>query len=97
MEQTSTILTVVVTDEDDHPPVFNRQRNSVPLEIETMEEVRVGTLIGNVTAVDKDLGENAVVEYAIVDGNDRKIFRSGHTVYLFLTIFSHINTRQLTL
>ena len=87
---------MVVTDEDDHPPVFNRQRNSVPLEIETMEEVRVGTLIGNVTAVDKDLGENAVVEYAIVDGNDRKIFRSGHTVCLFLTLFSHITTRQLT-
>ena len=90
-QQTSTLLTVVVTDEDDHEPVFNRQRvsnelavvhficydlivsfffhykkNSVPMEIEVMEELPIGSVIGKIQAVDKDLGENALVEYAII-------------------------------
>ena len=73
-QQTSTLLTVVVTDEDDHPPVFNRQRNSVPVEIESYEEIPVGSIIGRVRAIDRDLGDNAIVDYAIVDGNDQKIF-----------------------
>ena len=48
-QQTSALLTVVVTDEDDHAPVFNRQRNSVPIEIQTYEEIPKGSIIGKVS------------------------------------------------
>ena len=106
-QQTSTVLTVVVEDEDDHVPQFNRQRmnlyilsiliihyifrllhytnlyntnskfltgNSVPMEIEVREELPMNSPIGQVKAVDEDIGENADIEYAIVDGNDDRIF-----------------------
>jgi hypothetical protein len=59
---------VVVTDVDDHAPVFSRQRNSVPVEIAVPEELPVGTPIGQVTAVDRDEGENAIIDYAIIGG-----------------------------
>lgn len=38
----------------------------MPIEIETVEEVPLGTRIGHVTAVDNDQGENAIIEYAII-------------------------------
>ena len=42
------------------------RQNSVPIEIEVLEEIPLGTVIGTVQAVDTDQGENAVIEYAIV-------------------------------
>ena len=48
--------------------------NSVPMEIEVREEMRINSTIGKVRAIDEDLGENAEIDYAIVDGNDNKIF-----------------------
>ena len=44
------------------------------MEIEVREEMRINSTIGKVRAVDEDLGENAEIDYAIVDGNDNKIF-----------------------
>ena len=38
------------------------------------EEIPVGSRIGEVSAVDADEGDNAVIDYAIVDGNDDRIF-----------------------
>jgi hypothetical protein len=44
------------------------------MEIEVREEMRINSTIGQVKAVDEDLGENSDIEYAIIDGNDNKIF-----------------------
>ncbi len=38
------------------------------------EEIPVGSRIGEVAAVDEDEGDNAVIDYAIVDGNDDRLF-----------------------
>ena len=50
-------------------------QNSVPVELSVSEEISLGTVIGRISAVDADSGENSVIEYAIVDGNDNKIFQ----------------------
>ena len=39
-----------------------------------MEEQSIGTQIGQVQAVDQDEGDNAIIDYAIIDGNDDRIF-----------------------
>ena len=44
------------------------------MEIEVREELQMNTTIGTVQAVDEDLGENSNIEYAIVDGNENKVF-----------------------
>merc|ERR1719512_187401 len=62
VQQTSRTLEVVVKDIDDHPPQFNRQRNSVPITIEVEEEMAPGTKIGEVVAIDKDEGQNAQID-----------------------------------
>ncbi len=87
-QQTSRLMNVVVTDVDDHAPVFKRQRNSVPIELQVFEEIPLGTEVGNVVAVDLDEGDNAVIEYAIIDGNDNRIFgiKSGDRNQGVLTI-----------
>jgi len=74
VQQTSRLLTVIVKDVDDHPPHFDRQRNSVPLSMDVVEEIPIGTIIGEVAAVDQDTGKNAIIEYAIIYGNDDDIF-----------------------
>ena len=66
VQQTSRLLNVVVKDIDDHPPKFNRQKNSVPLSMEVEEELPIGSKIGEVIAIDRDIGENAVIDYAII-------------------------------
>ena len=38
------------------------------------EEIAIGQQIGQVKAVDDDEGENAIINYAIIDGNDNRIF-----------------------
>jgi hypothetical protein len=74
VQETTRLLTVRVKDVDDHPPHFIRQRNSVPLSMEVAEELETGTKIGEVTAVDEDIGKNALIDYAIIFGNDNDIF-----------------------
>ena len=74
VQQTTRTLQVVVNDIDDHPPKFNRQRNSVPLTMEVLEETKIGIKVGTVAAVDQDEGRNAEIDYAIIDGNNEDIF-----------------------
>lgn len=74
VQQTTRTLQVIVNDIDDHPPMFNRQRNSVPLTMEVLEEMEIGNQIGTVSAVDEDEGRNAEIDYAIIDGNKEEIF-----------------------
>ena len=65
-QQTSRLLNVIVKDIDDHPPRFDRQKNSVPLSMDVEEELELGTRLGEVTAIDEDIGENAAINYAII-------------------------------
>ena len=44
------------------------------MEIAVEEELISGTELGRVKAVDKDLGENADIDYALIGGNEFKIF-----------------------
>ena len=73
-QQTSRVLNVTVKDINDHPPQFDRQRNSVPISMEVQEEMPVGSKLGVINAIDKDIGENSVIDYAIIYGNDEGIF-----------------------
>ena len=74
VQETTRLLTVRVRDVDDHPPHFVRQRNSVPLSMQVEEEMEIGSKIGEVVAVDEDTGKNAIIDYAIIYGNDDDIF-----------------------
>ena len=44
---------IFFVDVDDHAPVFKRQRNSVPIELQVTEEIPLGTKIGEVSAIGK--------------------------------------------
>ncbi|XP_012941809.1 protocadherin-1 [Aplysia californica] len=63
----SSLIVINVEDENDEPPEFPR-----PVYYgDVLENQPVGTSVGNVTAVDPDLGVNATVVYAIVkQGSD---------------------------
>ena len=66
VQQTTRLLTVIVKDKDDHPPRFDRQRNSVPLTLDVEEELPIGSQLGEVAAIDRDIGANADIDYAII-------------------------------
>ena len=38
------------------------------------EELEIGTKIGEVLAVDEDTGKNAIIDYAIIFGNEENVF-----------------------
>lgn len=50
-------------------------QNSQPLEIQVLEEQPAGTHIGNITAIDEDIGANGAIDYIIIDGNEEEIFQ----------------------
>ena len=50
-QQASRLMNVIVTDVDDHAPLFKRQRNSVPIELEIKEEIPLGSTIGKVSGM----------------------------------------------
>ncbi|XP_073716311.1 protocadherin Fat 4 isoform X2 [Misgurnus anguillicaudatus] len=59
---TTTTLTVSITDINDNAPVFSKQQ----YEATVSEHAAVGTDVVDVTADDKDEGQNAVVTYQII-------------------------------
>ena len=61
MQQATRTLTIKVKDIDDHAPMFDRQKNSVPLRLEVVEEMALGSKIGAVTAVDEDIDRNSIL------------------------------------
>lgn len=69
--------------------MFDIFQNSVPIELEVLEEIPLDTVIGTVQAVDNDEGENAVIEYAIVG---TFCFRRFNTV---ATVSLSTNTRPI--
>ncbi|XP_050441705.1 cadherin-23 [Adelges cooleyi] len=73
-QHSTRIFNVIVTDVDDNKPAFNRSVEEKPLVMETEEESAVGTLVGHVKAFDPDIGDNAIIDYIIIDGNEGDAF-----------------------
>nr|XP_003700747.1 PREDICTED: cadherin EGF LAG seven-pass G-type receptor 2 [Megachile rotundata]XP_012134616.1 PREDICTED: cadherin EGF LAG seven-pass G-type receptor 2 [Megachile rotundata] len=73
-QQATRVLQVVVNDIDDHKPHFKRNLDSPPVELSIIEEEPVGTKVGVIDAIDEDIGENGMIDYAIVYGNEASLF-----------------------
>ncbi|CAB3373854.1 Hypothetical predicted protein [Cloeon dipterum] len=73
-KKASSILRIQVTDVDDHKPIFQRSIISDDIEFRIREDATPGLEIGSVAAVDGDTNENADINYAIIFGNDERIF-----------------------
>ncbi|XP_053956622.1 cadherin-23 isoform X1 [Anastrepha ludens] len=68
------ILQITVLDVDDHEPHFVREIDAVPVLFSILEEEPEGTTAGNVSAIDEDVGDNALIDYAIIEGNNEDVF-----------------------
>ena len=44
------------------------------MEFNLLEEQPEGMVVGNFTAIDEDIGENAAIEYVIIEGNEENMF-----------------------
>ncbi|GAB0099897.1 cadherin EGF LAG seven-pass G-type receptor 3 [Sergentomyia squamirostris] len=73
------VLRINVMDIDDHKPRFIRDIHSSPLEISAPEEQLMGSVVGNISAVDEDIGENGAIDYDIIDGNQENLFKIART------------------
>jgi Cadherin domain len=69
------VLKINILDVDDEDPLFVRDTTSKPLELMVLEEQSSGVILGNVTAIDKDIAENAAIDYEIIDGNELELFK----------------------
>ncbi|KAL4713625.1 hypothetical protein ACJJTC_017666 [Scirpophaga incertulas] len=78
-QQSTRIVTIAVTDVDDHKPHFPRNLDDPPLTMAVNEEVPIGTTIGQLEAIDEDIGDNAAINYAIIAGNDFGLFKLERT------------------
>ncbi|CAL1292837.1 unnamed protein product [Larinioides sclopetarius] len=75
-------LTVILVDVDDNSPEFPRTQTTNPYVFTLEENLPLNFPIGRVLATDKDVGENALVYYYIVDGNFGGRFRVEKTTGL---------------
>ncbi|XP_059614956.1 cadherin-23 [Phlebotomus argentipes] len=73
------VLRINVLDIDDHKPRFVREIHASPFEIETPEEQSLGSIVGNISAVDEDIDENGAIDYDIIDGNQENLFKISRT------------------
>uniref|UniRef100_A0A4W5LZW4 Cadherin-10 n=1 Tax=Hucho hucho TaxID=62062 RepID=A0A4W5LZW4_9TELE len=66
----TTMVNITLTDVNDNPPRFSQSiyQFSVP------ESMKVGTPVGRIKAVDKDLGKNAEMFYNVVGGDGLDMF-----------------------
>lgn len=74
-------LFIRITDVNDNLPEFPKYYNccAIPYSISIYEDIAVNTLLGNVTALDADIGINALVFYSIMTGNTDEAFRLDHS------------------
>lgn len=73
-QQTTRILQVKIIDIDDHKPHFKRNLYSPPIELNIEEELPINSKVGTIEAIDEDIGENGMIDYAITYGNEAGIF-----------------------
>lgn len=64
-------MNLIILDVNDNSPVFEKSVYNVSL----MENIAINSIIAAVEAKDVDSNENAQLDYAIIDGNDDKLFR----------------------
>ncbi|XP_043475497.1 cadherin-23 [Leptopilina heterotoma] len=73
-QQATRILQVKIIDIDDHKPHFKRNLYSPPIELNIQEELPLNSKVGVIEAVDEDIEENGMIDYAIIYGNEAGIF-----------------------
>lgn len=66
----TTIVEVIIKDENDNPPVFEQQEYNISI----FEDISIGADVIKVSATDRDLGNNAKVSYQITEGNTGAVF-----------------------
>lgn len=69
------VLKINVLDVDDEQPLFARDEHAKPVEMTVLEEQSSGTVLGNVSAIDRDVSENGAIDYEIIDGNELGFFK----------------------
>lgn len=69
------VLKINVLDVDDEMPFFNREVQSKAVEMMVPEEQSSGTILGNISAIDRDVGDNGAIDYEIIDGNELGFFQ----------------------
>lgn len=69
------MLTVTLTDINDHPPVFNQSEYHAHL----AENSPINSFIFKATATDKDSPRNAIIRYSIVNGMNSELFHISPT------------------
>ena len=62
---------VVIVDQNDQPPKFDKPR----YEVNVREDSSVGTSIGELSATDDDIGDNARLDYFVSSGGASQNFR----------------------
>ncbi|XP_053673187.1 protocadherin-16 [Anopheles nili] len=78
-QASTVVLRINVLDIDDHEPRFAREIEAQPHELEVLEEQPAGTIVGNISAVDEDIGANGAIDYAILEGNELGLFSIART------------------
>ena len=73
-QESHRVLVIKINDLDDNEPYFNRAANSEPIIFNVKEEINVGSEIGIIRAIDKDIGINGLIDYEIINGNDNDSF-----------------------
>ncbi|XP_041956045.1 cadherin-10a [Alosa sapidissima] len=66
----TTTVNITLTDVNDSPPRFS----SSSYHLSILESTEVGSTVGRIKAKDGDAGENAEMEYSIIDGDGREFF-----------------------
>jgi hypothetical protein len=74
-QASSRVLKINILDVDDEIPLFNRDVHSKPIDFMILEEQSSGTILGNISAIDEDIGENGAIDYEIIDGNELGFFK----------------------
>uniref|UniRef100_A0A182NH33 Cadherin domain-containing protein n=1 Tax=Anopheles dirus TaxID=7168 RepID=A0A182NH33_9DIPT len=78
-QASTVVLRINVLDIDDHEPRFVREVEAQPYELEVLEEQPAGTIVGNVSALDEDVGSNGAIDYTIIEGNELGLFKITRT------------------
>ncbi|XP_070494012.1 cadherin-87A [Chironomus tepperi] len=75
VQMSTRVLKINILDVDDEEPAFVREVNAKPIEFSVLEEQSSGIILGNVTAIDRDIGDNGAIDYGIIDGNELEYFK----------------------